>query len=66
MDNLIIYLWAIARYNSKETPFFYSHLGKGALWIVAEINMEFLEFCANENNPAAKPAETTNRVRHQQ
>ena len=46
----------IARYDTEKTPFNYGHPGSGACRIVAEINLDFFNFCANKSNPAAKPA----------
>ena len=51
-----VYLWAIARYDTEKTPFDYGHPGSNARRIVAEINLDFFDFCADESNPAAKLA----------
>ena len=49
-------MWVIARYDTEKTPFDYGHPGSGARRIVAEINLDFFDFCADESDPAAKPA----------
>ena len=64
MDNLMVFLWAVVWYGTNGTPFNYSLPSGGELRIISGINMEFINFPAGGNNPAASPA--TSRQKRKQ